>query len=250
MKMTIGIYKITNKLNNKCYIGQSVHIERRWQEHCLPSAKSAIALAIKKYGKDNFSFEVLEECLIEELDAKEDYYMKFFNSLSPNGYNILTVKETINARAFIKTKADAEYIIEDILYSNLTFKEIADKYHTSTRAITRLNNGYTFYNDDLKYPLRVPNNYYEKQHSYCIDCGKEITLHAKRCVKCDKIAHRKVERPSREKLKELIRNKSFTQIGRIYGVSDNSIRKWCANVNLPTKKNEIKTYSDKEWDLI
>ena len=38
----IGIYKITNKLNNKCYIGQSIHIERRWAEHCFPSKTSQI----------------------------------------------------------------------------------------------------------------------------------------------------------------------------------------------------------------
>lgn len=226
--MTVGIYKITNKLNNKCYIGQSVHIERRWQEHCLPSAKSAIALAIKKYGKDNFSFEILEECLIEELDLKEDYYMKYFNSLKPNGYNILTVKETINARASVKTRADAEYIIEDIINSSLTFKEIANKYHTSTRTITRLNNGYTFHNDDLEYPLRLKPSqspFYKKEHSYCIDCGKEITLHAKRCAECDKIAQRKVERPNRQILKNMIRTQSFVSIGKQYGVSDNTIKK-------------------------
>jgi group I intron endonuclease len=54
--MTTGIYKIENLINHKCYIGQSIHIERRWQEHCQSSAKSCIANAIKKYGKTNFSF--------------------------------------------------------------------------------------------------------------------------------------------------------------------------------------------------
>lgn len=139
--------------------------------------------------------------------------MKFFNSLKPNGYNILTVEETINARASVKTRADAEYIIEDILYSSLTFAEIANKYHTSTRTITRLNQGQTYHNDDFQYPLRnkpSQSPLYQKQHSYCIDCGKEITLHAKRCAECDKIAHRKVERPSREELKKMIRIKPFT----------------------------------------
>ena len=49
----IGIYKITNLINNKIYIGQSIHIERRWSEHCQPSAKSLIAKAIQKYGKEH-----------------------------------------------------------------------------------------------------------------------------------------------------------------------------------------------------
>ena len=58
----IGIYKITNKINGLSYIGQSVHIERRFIEHCLPSKTSKISCAIQKYGKDNFDFSVLEEC--------------------------------------------------------------------------------------------------------------------------------------------------------------------------------------------
>ena len=47
-----GIYKIENLINHKVYIGQSKHIERRWAEHCHPSAKSLISKAIKKYGKN------------------------------------------------------------------------------------------------------------------------------------------------------------------------------------------------------
>ena len=52
----IGIYKIENLINHKVYIGQSIHIERRWKEHCANSTSSVISKAIKKYGKENFSF--------------------------------------------------------------------------------------------------------------------------------------------------------------------------------------------------
>ena len=55
---------------------------------------------------------------------------------------------------------------------------------------------------------------------------------------------RTIERPTREKLKELIREKSFLQIAKIYNVSDNAIRKWCDNYNLPRKKTEINNYTD------
>jgi hypothetical protein len=51
-------------------------------------------------------------------------------------------------------------------------------------------------------------------------------------------------------LKKLIRTKPFTQIGKQFNVSDNAIRKWCDNYNLPRKVNEIKSYSDEEWELI
>lgn len=50
----------------------------------------------------------------------------------------------------------------------------------------------------------------------------------------------KVERPTREQLKELIRFKPFTQIGKDFGVSDNAVRKWCKSYNLPTKTSDIK----------
>ena len=61
---------------------------------------------------------------------------------------------------------------------------------------------------------------------------------------------RTVTRPLREELKQLIRTKPFTEIGKMYGVSDNAIRKWCDFENLPRKKQEINSYSDEEWKLI
>lgn len=85
----IGIYKITNLLNNKMYIGQSNNIQRRFSEHCYKGVKSRIVLdsAIKKYGKDNFSFEVLEECSKELLNERETYWIEFYNSVE-TGYNL------------------------------------------------------------------------------------------------------------------------------------------------------------------
>ena len=58
------------------------------------------------------------------------------------------------------------------------------------------------------------------------------------------------ERPNREELKQLIRNKSFSEIGRIYNVTDNAIRKWCDFEKLPRKKRQIDSYSDKEWESV
>lgn len=85
----MGIYKITNLLTGQVYIGQSVDIHRRWQEHCRDSKKnkSLIAKAISEFGKENFSFQILEECSFQELDDKESSYIKEYNCVYPNGYN-------------------------------------------------------------------------------------------------------------------------------------------------------------------
>lgn len=87
----IGIYKITNKQSNKSYIGQSNDIERRWQEHCAPNrwetSNNYIDIAIHKHGKENFSFEVLEECDIKQLDSREQYWINYFNTYNGIGYN-------------------------------------------------------------------------------------------------------------------------------------------------------------------
>lgn len=84
----IGIYKITKKENGKAYIGQSSNIERRFQEHCQKGEASRIPLdiAIKKYGKDAFNFEILEECPIEKLNEREAYWIKYYNTVE-TGYN-------------------------------------------------------------------------------------------------------------------------------------------------------------------
>lgn len=91
----------------------------------------------------------------------------------------------------------------------------------------------------------------QKQFNYCKTCGKIISNKATYCEEHGKISKRKVkERPSREELKNLIRNISFTEIGKKYEVSDNTIRKWCSTYDLPSKKTEINKYTNKEWELI
>ena len=85
---------------------------------------------------------------------------------------------------------------------------------------------------------------------YCLDCGKPITNGATRCSECE-CKNRITEKPAtREELKALIRSIPFTTIGEKFGVSDNAIRKWCVGYNLPTRKKDIKEYSDEEWDKI
>jgi group I intron endonuclease len=81
------IYKITNKINKKVYIGQTVQpLTRRFTQHAC--AKTILGNAIRKYGKDSFIMEILLEVkTLDELNSNEEIYIKKFNSLAPNGYN-------------------------------------------------------------------------------------------------------------------------------------------------------------------
>ena len=247
----IGIYKITNLLNGKIYIGQSVHIERRWQEHCQPSASSLIAKAIKKYGKENFKFEVLVEMTSEEikdLDEVEQYYIQYYNCTTPNGYNVVVSNETAHTNFNVLNQSQCEQIVNLLINSDLTFEEIASRFQVNRRTINRINNGYTHRFTNLTYPLR--NTKKEKQYHYCVDCGAKIDKKATRCVMCAAKMQRVCERPSREELKQLIRTTPFTRIGVQFKVADNTIRKWCEAYGLPKKATEIKQYSDAEWASI
>lgn len=82
----IGIYKITNKIDGKTYIGQSDNLERRLSEHKHKRIET-IDDYINVLGVENFDFEILEQCSLNELDEKEQKYIQLFNSRN-NGYNI------------------------------------------------------------------------------------------------------------------------------------------------------------------
>ena len=84
----IGIYKITNKLNGKVYIGQSIDIDTRWRQHCNAKDDMLIHKSIQKYGAENFSFEVLLECPAEMLNDWERDMIALYDCISPNGYNL------------------------------------------------------------------------------------------------------------------------------------------------------------------
>jgi len=90
----IGIYKITNKINGKVYIGQSIDIEERFQKHKQHEYNIHLALAYKDYGLQNFSFEVIKEIKNSPLanlflNVYEVKYINEYNSTNKNkGYNI------------------------------------------------------------------------------------------------------------------------------------------------------------------
>lgn len=88
------VYKITNKINGKAYVGQTRNsVQNRWQEHCSGcngSSRSLIHRAIRKYGRENFIFKVIEICnSLEELNAAEEHAIEHHNTMNPFGYNLI-----------------------------------------------------------------------------------------------------------------------------------------------------------------
>ena len=108
----IGIYKITNQINGKIYIGQSIDIEKRWEDHKYYNSneKTKLQYALQKYGVSNFSFEIIELCKQEELNEKEIFWISYYNSYE-DGYNM-----TLGGSSFsFITDIDEQKIIDNYL---------------------------------------------------------------------------------------------------------------------------------------
>lgn len=131
-----GIYKITNNINGKCYIGKSVNIKERWIRHRHKGKyysesqpkKSHLYHAMRKYGVENFTFEVIEECSSDKLNEREIYYISHFNSHDPNfGYNM-----TLGGEGDLKHDRKT---ICDLWESGLTISDIAKQISGSRNTV-------------------------------------------------------------------------------------------------------------------
>lgn len=145
----IGIYKITNKINNKSYIGKSIDIERRWRQHTTEPFNSnadtydtLFYRAIRKYGLKNFQFEIIEQCPKEELNESEKYWIQYYNTYvdNPNshGYNMTKGGEYTSLEPWY----NYDYILE-LWNQGKTHQEILDIINCSdgtlSRALDKLN---------------------------------------------------------------------------------------------------------------
>ena len=181
-----GIYLITNLITKKVYVGQSVNINRRWSEHKARAFNpnnncydKPLYRSMRKYGTDAFVLSVICECEPEQLNELEANYIKEFDCVTPNGYNVQTAEQV------------------DV------------KNHTLRR---------------------------------CKNCGQIIsygTVH-NLCRTCYTKSTRKVERPTPTELENLLRQSNFVAVGRMFGVTDKAIRKWCKAYGMSDKAKDYK----------
>lgn len=162
------IYIIRNSVNEKIYIGQSVDAERRWRSH-ISNAKcgsrpSAIDEAMAKHGIENFHYEVIER--VENYNEREKYWIKYYNSIAPNGYNIAQGGEMchkedsgiFNVRSKIRQSGIIEAIIFDLRNTDMLLREIALKYNVDMKYISAINRGEKYRLKEEDYPIRKRDN--------------------------------------------------------------------------------------------
>lgn len=101
MERICGIYCIENKINHKKYIGQSIDIKSRWQQHRTRAQRdnynSFLYGAMKKYGIESFNFIIIEECAEEELDEREIFWIAYYDTFK-RGYNMTTGGQSCTTR--------------------------------------------------------------------------------------------------------------------------------------------------------
>jgi len=173
-QIIIGIYKLTSP-SGKSYIGQSKNIYNRFRGHKSDTKRKHQRLyyAIRKYGYNNFTKEILEECSTDVLDKREVYWIKYYNSIK-HGYNCDVGgqihksfseehKEKLRQAAFKQAREGRhapgiEFYIDDILYKSIieASKALNIPHKTVHNRLNSTNNLYSNYRykDANKIPLR------------------------------------------------------------------------------------------------
>ena len=168
--MKKAIYKITNNINSKVYIGQSNNPDARWKKHRYETihnidvGKSAIHDAMRALGIEHFRLTVIG--WFEDYNEKEKFYIYEYNSLIPNGYNIQEGGEE-PPHKYGEEHPNSVYstelidnIVNDLLSHQYTQKQIEMKYGVNQQLITSINRGVTHRRPGIEYPIVKTSKYH------------------------------------------------------------------------------------------
>lgn len=135
------VYIITNSINGKVYIGQTIQsLKDRWYGHCRINcskneADMCIKRAILKYGKENFNIRELERCRVEDLDEREIYYIDLYNSFN-NGYN--STKGGRSGVKPLKLDINQQNSCIDLYKAGFSFRNIAKEFSVDKATIKHI----------------------------------------------------------------------------------------------------------------
>lgn len=183
------IYIIKNRINDKVYIGQSINAGERFVSHCKPSSadESLISKAIQKYGANNFWYEILEH-QIPNYNEREQYWIAYYNSMKPNGYNLMPGGEepphkygVEHPLSTFENMQIVKQIKDDLRNTNISLSKIALKYDTSKHTILRINQGLHYEEPGETYPIRKNPNMNGKLTEEQVEEIIELLKYSYRC---------------------------------------------------------------------
>ena len=262
------IYKIINLINNKVFISfTTLSIEFAWWYHMTHKQNKQLNIDINN-NFNNFTIEIIEKCNLDEVESKEAYWIKNYNTFLDNkkGYNIeinhklddIIVSEENGLIKYYKKYKSIENVVSNInidadRLKKILFKNnIVIKKSVKPKTITPMNSK----------KIREKKNKREETLKYkkriCPICGNKKTTDSNLCKTCYSNIETKKRKAkyiekinktiTREELKLLIRTTSFSEIGQTYNVNGNTIKKWCKLYNLPFRKLDIDKISDEDWE--
>lgn len=155
------IYKITNKINNKSYIGQTTQtLEKRWKKHLSQlNDNTYFHRAIKKYGINNFSKTILEDNISnEKLNEREIYWIaKEGTYIDNGGYNLTIGGKNTPYRVRKLSNNEIREIKRLLKDTKISQKEISEKFNIDFSTVSDINVGNTWFDENCNYPLRENN---------------------------------------------------------------------------------------------
>lgn len=156
------IYIIRNRINDKVYIGQSKDAAARFASHCKKQRNTSSLLdkAIQEYGAENFWFEILET-QTENYNEREKYWIQYYQSVAPNGYNIqsggdkppvyYSIDHPSSAFDSLDNVKEVKRLLRD---TSLSLSDIAAQFGVSKRTVLRINQGLHYEEVGETYPIR------------------------------------------------------------------------------------------------
>ena len=243
----IGIYKVVYVPENKVvYVGQSIDIKDRFKQHKYnynnPNElgyKSHFYRTLRKYGLENFRFELVEECLAEQLDEKEIYWIAQFDTFK---HRCNSTERGQHMAAKNLTEDELRDLKNDLRENKLSFNEMSHKFSVSNLFLSQINKGLLYFDEAEKYPLR-------QNKKYCLQCGAEIQNESALCWKC--YSKEQLKKNSNLSLEGAIillkeKNRNFEEVGRQVGVNGNSIRRRLKEAGLPFHSSDYQKPKEKK----
>lgn len=239
----VGIYKITNLINGKSYIGQSTKIKTRLREHftgaflfSYEEYNTPLHQAIRKYGKNNFSYEILEECLKEKLNEREIYWIEYYHTYINTGLGYNLTKGGQERFSKINSNNYINSIINYLKNTKISQKEIALKFNLSEEMIQGINTGRYWYQDNIDYPIRKPSYRWKKEKDYKVLCpickSNLMWSYSNQCIHCLG-KNNSILPPQKEELENKLKEyKTYTKTASYYKISTVLLNKWMDELNI------------------